>query len=107
MTDQTPDIKKLEKRLEGPPAAIGAYTLQPVAHLTGRYLSAKGENGEGAGAFLRLTPHEVIVSTGDQEPYALSLVNESQEAIKAIAQVGLGVAVLCWILIIAAKIFRS
>ena len=107
MTDQKPEIKKYEKRLEGQPVAIGDYTLQPVAQVSGWHLTAKGETAQGAGALLQLKPLEVLVSTGEAEPYALPLTDESQEALKAIAQAGLVVAVLCWVMIIAAKIFRS
>jgi hypothetical protein len=106
MTNQKPEIKQIEKRLVGESLGIGEYTLQPVAQLTGRYLTARGETGEGAGALLHLTPLEVLVGAGEAEPYALPLTNESQEAMKGIAQAGLMVAVVCWVLIIAAKIFR-
>ena len=106
MTDQNPAFKKLEKRLEGESMLVGAYSLQPVAQVTGWQLTAKGETAEGAGALLRVTPLEVMVAKGDDEPYPLPITNESQEAMKGIAFAGLSIAVLCWFAIIGANIFR-
>ena len=106
MTGQNPEFKKLEKRLEGESMVVDKYTVQPVAQVTGRYMTASGETGEGAGALLRVTPLEVIVSKGEDQPYPISLTNETEAALKGIALGGLFVAVLCWFGIISAKIFR-
>ena len=106
MTDQNPEFNKLEKRLEGQPMVIGEYTVQPVAQATGWYMTASGETGQGAGALLRITPLEVIVGKGEDEPYPIPLTDETEAALKGIAQAGFFVAALCWLGIISAKIFR-
>ena len=104
MTGQNPEIKKLEKRLEGGAMVVGEYTLQPVAQVTGRYLTAKGETGKGAGAWLRINPLEVIVGKGEDEPYPISLTNETETALKGIAAAGFFIAALCWFIIIGVNI---
>ena len=106
MTDQNPNFKKLEKRLEGESMVVGEYTLQPVAQVTGWHMTARGETAEGAGALLRVSPLKVIVGKGDDEPYPVPTTNESQEAMKGIAIAGLSVAAICWFVIIGANIFR-
>ncbi len=106
MTSQNPEFKKVEKQLVGESVIVGEYTLQPVAQVTGWYMTARGETAEGAGALLRVTPLEVIVGKGEDEPYPVPITNESQEAMKGIAIAGLSVAAICWFVIIAANIFR-
>jgi len=106
MTDQNPKFEKFEKRLEGEPVVVGKYTIQPVARATGWHMMARGETGEGAGALLRVKPLEVMVGKGEDEPYAVTLTNETEAAIKGIAQAGLVVAALCCFVIIGVKIFR-
>ena len=106
MTSQNPEFNQVEKRLEGESVVVGEYTLQPVAQVTGWHLTARGETAEGAGALLRVTPIEVIVGKGDDEPYPVPLTNESQEAMKGIAIAGLSIAAICWFVIIGVNIFR-
>ena len=106
MTNQNPEFKKLEKRLEGQSIVVGEYTIQPIAQVSGWHMTAKGETAEGAGALLRVMPIEVIVGKGEDEPYPVPLTDESQEAMKGIAMAGLSVAIICWIVIIGAKIFE-
>ena len=106
MTDPNPQFKKLEKRLEGQPFVAGQYTIQPVAQVSGGYLTVTGETGQGGGALLRITPQEVIVSKGQEEPYPISLENETDVAMKGIAQAGLFIAAICWFGIIVANILR-
>ena len=93
MTNQNPEFKKLEKRLEGQSIVVGEYTIQPIAQVSGWHMTAKGETAEGAGK-------------GEDEPYPVPLTDESQEAMKGIAMAGLSVAIICWIVIIGAKIFE-
>jgi hypothetical protein len=104
MTDQNPEFKKLEKRLEGEPLVIGEYTLQPVADVTGWHIAVSGETGQGAGGLLRVTPLEVIVSKGEDEGYSIPLTSETEAAMKGIAQAAIFVAALCGFGIITAKL---
>jgi hypothetical protein len=106
MTSQKPKFKQFEKRLVGESVVVGEYTVKPVAQVTGWHLTVRGETGEGAGAWLRVTPLEVIVGKGEDEPYPVPITNETQAAMKGIALGGLVVAALCWFVIIGAKIFR-
>jgi len=105
MTSQKPEFKQFEKQLVGESVVVGEYTVQPVAQVTGWHMTAKGETGEGAGAWLRVTPLEVIVGKGEDEPYPVPVTNETQAAMKGIVLGGLLVAALCWLLIIGANIF--
>ena len=105
MTGQNPEIKKLKKRLEGQAMVVGEYTLQPVAQVTGRYLTARGETGKGAGGGLRITPLEVIVGKGEDGPYPISLTNETEAALKGITVAGLLIAALCWFVIIGVNVY--
>ena len=106
MTSQKPEFKQFEKRLVGESVVVGEYTVQPVAQVTGWHMTARGETGQGAGAWLRVTPLEVIVGKGEDAPYPVPMTNETQAAMKGIAIGGLLVAALCWFVIIGAKIFR-
>ena len=106
MTSQNPEFNKIEKQLVGESIVVGEYTVQPVAQVTGWHMTARGETGHGAGALLRVTPLEVIVGKGEDEPYPVPMTNETEAAMKGIAIGGLLVAVLCWFAIIGAKIFR-
>ena len=106
MTDQNPEFKKYEKRLEGEAMVVGAYTLQPVAQVTGWHATVSGETGRGAGALLRVTPLEVIVGKGEAEPYSISLASETDAAMQGIAQAGIVVAALCGFGIIIANFLR-
>ena len=107
MTSQKPEFRQLEKRLIGESVVVGEYTVQPVAQLTGRYMTAGGETGEGAGAWIRVTPLEVIVGKGEAEPYPVPMTNETQAALKGIALGGLLITALCWFVIIGSRIFRG
>ena len=69
-------------------------------------MMVSGETGEGAGALLRITPLEVIVSKGQEEPYPISLANETDAALKGIAQAGLFIAAICGFGIIVANVLR-
>jgi ADP-ribosylglycohydrolase len=106
MTNQNPDFKKFEKRLEGESVVVGEYSLQPVAQVAGWQMKAKGETGQGAGALLRVKPLKVIVSKGDDEPYPVHLTSETEEAMKGIAIGALAIAALCSFIILGANIFR-
>ena len=106
MTSQNPEFKKYEKQLVGDSVVVGEYTVQPVAQVTGWHMTARGETAEGAGALLRVTPLEVIVGKGEDEPYPVPITNESQEAMKGIAIAGLSVAAICCFVIIGVNIFR-
>ena len=86
---------------------VGEYTMQPVAQVTGWHMTARGETGEGAGAWLRVTPLEVIVGKGEAEPYPVPITDETQAAMKGIALGGLLIAALCWFVILGAKVFRG
>ena len=104
MTDQNPEFKKFEKRLDGEPIVIGEYSVQPAAQVTGWQVTFSGETGQGAGGLLRVMPHEVIVSKGDDQPYSILLINEMESVLQGIAQAGMVVAALCGFGIILAKI---
>ena len=106
MTNQNPEFKQFEKRLEGESVVVGEYSLQPVAQVAGWQMKAKGETGQGAGALLRVKPLEVIVSKGDGEPYPIHLTSETEEAMKGIAISALAIAALCSFIILGANIFR-
>ena len=106
MTNQKPKFKQLDKRLVGESVMVGDYTIQPVAQVTGRYMTARGETGEGVGAWLRVTPLEVLVGKGDDEPYPVPITDETHAALQGIALGGFIVAALCWFVILGAKIFR-
>jgi hypothetical protein len=106
MTNQNPEFKQFEKRLEGEPVVVGEYSLQPVAQVAGWHMTAKGETGQGAGALLRVKPLEVIVRKGDGEPYPIHLTSEDEEAMKGIAIGALVIAALCSFIILGANIFR-
>ena len=106
MTNQNPEFKQVEKRLEGESVVVGEYSLQPIAQVTGWHITAKGETGQGAGALLRVKPLEVIVSKADGEPYPIHLTSESEEAMKGIAISALVIAALCSFIILGANILK-
>ena len=107
MTDQKPKVKQFEKRLVGEPVVVGEYTIQPVAQVTGWHMTGRGESGEGVGGWLRVTPLEVLVGKGEDEPRPVLLTNETQATLEGIALGGLLIATLGWFLILGTKIIRG
>jgi len=107
MIDQKPKFKQFRKRLVGEPVVAGDYTVQPVAQVTGWYMKARGETGQGVGAWLRVTPVEVLVGKGEEEPHPVPLTNETQATLQGIVLEGLLIVALSWIVILGVKIFRG
>jgi len=100
-TGQMPKRQRIDRQLLGEPISVGDRTIQPVARMGGWYGSQYGPTGGGAGAWLRLSPVEVIVQESDGSERRVPVTDPTREAMRAIAQSGLIVAGLCWLIMLA------
>ena len=66
---------KIDQQLAGPQITVGGRTVEPLARLTGQHSENNGPSGGGAGAWVRLTPLEVIVSDPDGAERRIAVVN--------------------------------
>ncbi len=97
MTNPGPS-RRIERRLVGEPIPVGERTIQPVARVTGWRGSKQGETGGGAGAWLRVTPVEVMVREGNGTEYRIPITDPTRETERRMVLAALLVAVLSWLL---------
>lgn len=107
MATTIPSPSKLDRLLVGNPIFVGRRMLQPVARLAG--WSAAGATGPrelgrggGAGAWLRLLPHQVVVQEDDGSEYVVDIV-EPKDPTQGMALAGLVVAALSALIMIIAR----
>jgi len=98
MTDRGPTRAKFERRLIGEPITVGERTIQPIARVAGWYGLGGSETSGGAGAWLRVTPVEVIVRESDGAEYRVSATDPTREAMRRIAFSALLVTAVYWLL---------
>lgn len=94
--------EKLDKEMVGDPVAVGAWTVTPVARLSGKQgRGGDGVNGGGA-AHVRLDPVAALVHNhADGSTQRMEIDDPTATALRGMAGVGLVVAgislaVQCW-----------
>jgi hypothetical protein len=94
MAERDPTRTRVDRRLVGEPIPVGERTIQPVAQVSGWYGSGRSETGSGAGAWVRITPVEVIVREGDGDEYSVPITDGTREALRGIFFAALLVPIL-------------
>ncbi len=85
--------EKVDKEMVGDPVAVGAWTVTPVARLSGNQGGGgDGVNG-GSGARLCLDPVAVdVVSSADGSTHRVEIDDPTSTALRSMAGVGMVVA---------------
>jgi hypothetical protein len=95
---------KIDQQLTGPQITVGGHTVQPLARLTGQHSENNGPSGGGAGAWVRLTPLEVIVSDPDGAERRIAMINPTARILGGMAALAAFVAAGSAVLILIARL---
>lgn len=95
---------KIDQQLTGPQITVGGHTVQPLARLTGQHSQNNGPSGGGAGAWVRLSPVEVIVSGTDGVERRIAMSDPTTQALRGMAAVAAFIAVSSAVLILVARL---
>jgi hypothetical protein len=95
---------KIDQQLAGPQITVGGHTVQPLARLTGQHSENNGPSGGGAGAWVRLTPLEVIVSDPDGAERRIVVINPTARILGGMAALAAFVAAASAVLILIARL---
>jgi len=95
---------KIDQQLTGPQITVGGRTVQPLARLTGQHSENNGPSGGGAGAWVRLTPLEVIVSDPAGAERRIAVINPTARILGGMAALAAFVAAGSAVLILIARL---
>ena len=95
---------KIDQQLTGPQITVGGRTVQPLARLTGQDSENNGPSGGGAGAWVRLTPLEVIVSDPAGAERRIAVINPTARILGGMAALAAFVAAASAVLILLARL---
>jgi uncharacterized spore protein YtfJ len=104
MTDQATQTTKIDEQLAGPQITVGGRTVQPLARLTGQRSENAGPSGGGAGAWLRLTPLEVIVSEPNGAERRIAMTDSTAQVLRGMAALAAFIAASSAVLILIARL---
>jgi len=90
---------RFKKRIAGQSITVGERTIRPIAQVAGWV-----GTGGGAGAWLRVTPIEVVVHEGDGTERRVPITDPTREAVRGIVLSALLVAAVCWLIIIIKEV---
>lgn len=102
-----PGLKRIDRRIYGAPLPVGERTLHLVARAVGWYGGPSVAAGSRSSAWWRLTPVEVIVQEEDGSEYAVTLTDETAQAMRGIRIAGGFVAAVCWLICLVARASRA
>jgi hypothetical protein len=102
-----PGLKRIDRRIYGAPLTVGERTLHLVARAVGWYGGPSDAAGSRSGAWWRLTPVEVIVREEDGSEYALTLTDETAQAMRGIRIAAVFVAAVCWLVCLVGRASRA
>ncbi len=95
MTTAQEHSGQINTELSGQPIAVGARTLQPVAHIRGwRGGGGEGTNS-GGGAFVRLRPIAVHVTEAGQPDYTVEIADPTQQPLRVFLGVAAVITLVC------------
>ena len=95
---------KIDQQLAGPQITVGGRTVQPLARLAGQHSENNGPSGGGAGAWVRLTPLEVIVSDPAGAERRIAVINPTARILGGMAALAAFVAAGSAVLILIARL---
>ncbi len=104
MTEHASEPTKINEQLAGPQITVGGQTVQPMARLTGQRNEDNGPSGGGAGAWVRLTPLEVIVSGPGGAEQHIAVANPTVQVLRQMAVFAAFVATASALLIAIARL---
>jgi hypothetical protein len=94
MRDRGQSPTQIQKRVVGQRITVGERTIQPVAQVAGWFGSGGSDT---AGAWLRVTPIEVVVREEDGPEYRVGMTDPTRESMRGIIFSALLVASVCWL----------
>jgi hypothetical protein len=103
MTAHASQPIKIDQQLTGPQITVGGQTVQPMARLTGQRNEDNGPSGGGAGAWVRLTPVEVIVSGPGGAEQHVAVTNPTAQVLRQMAVFAAFIAAGSAVLILIAR----
>ncbi len=81
---------RVERQLTGEPLTFfGTRTVQPIASVSGWVGAGGDENGSGAGAYVSVTPVEVVVRDADGREQRVPTPDATGAALKGMLLAGL------------------
>ena len=95
---------KIDQQLAGPQITVGGHTVQPLARLAGQHRENNGPSGGGAGAWVRLTPLEVIVSDPDGAKRHIAVTDPTAQVLQGMAALAALIAIGSAVLILIARL---
>jgi uncharacterized spore protein YtfJ len=104
MTKHSSQPTKFDQQLAGPQITVGGHAVQPLARLTGQRGENSGPTGGGAGAWVRLTPLEVIVSSPDGAERRIAVTDPTARILQGMAALAAFIAVGSTVLILIARL---
>jgi hypothetical protein len=107
MTDRAPGRGRVTRQLIGEPITVGKRTIQPVARVAGWYGSSSDETAGGVGAWLRVSPSEVIVRERDGSEHHVPITDPTREAVQGLMRFAFLVAALCWLIMLVLRWRRA
>jgi hypothetical protein len=106
MTDRATRPTKIDRQLTGPQITVGGRTVQPLARLTGQVREGSGPSGSGAGAWLRLTPVEVMVHDPDGAERRIAVIDPTARILQGMAALAAFIATAGAALILIARLLE-
>jgi hypothetical protein len=105
MVEQPNKPGRIDRLLYGSPITVGGRTIQAVARAGGWYGGSQTEEGGGAGAWLRVTPVEVIVREPDGREQRIPTPDVTGQALRGIWTTGLLTAGVCLAIMAIRRLF--
>jgi len=97
---------KIDQQLAGPQITVGGHTVQPLARLTGQRREDSGSSGGGTGAWVRLTPLEVIVSDPGGAERRIAVTDPTTRILGGMAALAAFVAAASAVFILIARLLE-
>jgi hypothetical protein len=95
---------KIDQQLAGPQITVGGHTVQPLARLTGQRNEDIGPSGGGAGAWVRLTPLEIVVAEPGGAERRIAVTNPTARVLGGMAALAAFVAAGSAVMILIARL---
>ena len=106
MTERPDKPGHFDRLLTGQQITVGGRTIQPVARFNGQQGGGLQAEGGGFGAWVRVTPVEVIVREADGAEQRVATPNATQQAMRGIVSAGLAVTSVCLAIMLVVGLLR-
>jgi hypothetical protein len=94
---------RISRDIAGKPIVVGDFTMLPTIQARGWSLEGGTSAGGASGWSLHVTPGPVLVRGPDGTESTLQLPSTTDTTVRALAGIGMGVAALCALLVVAAR----